>query len=564
MKKRIFVISLLLASAVNINAQETDFPRLTGPYLGQKPPGMKPEIFTEAKIVEKLMPKEINSISFNRNIPSEFDWRERNIMTPVKHQMNLGSCGVFAAVAVFEALIKKETGINVDLSEQQVINGSKDFVPSGISSVNAMKYMKEAGLVFEERLPYQDKKTDEMPEGPADYRLTDYQYVKTDKLALSEKIETIKKAVLGYGPVATNMIFYQDLDAYKEGVYVYDGISPEQGGHWVVIVGWKNDPEVNNGGYWICRNSWGDNWGKNGYFNIAYGECGIDDFWFVYGVFLFSAALSPDQNIRQVTTDPAPDYHVKWSPDGKTLAFTSQRSGEPKIWLVPAAGGDPVMLETGLSGDHHISWAPDSRRIVFDASYQGRPNIFTISLDSGKPKRLSEDGAIDFHPYWSPDGSLIAFASLRSGNTDIWIMPVQGGQPIQLTKHKAEDYHPVWSPDGSKIAFSSNRSGNYDIWIIPASGGEAKQLTFHESRDDHVSWSPDGTKIAFMSERGGKRDIWIMSIAEGEPVRFTEESDNSWPSWSPDGKQIAFASKRAGENNDIWIKIIWGRTKLSN
>jgi len=95
-----------------------------------------------------------------------------------------------------------------------------------------------------------------------------------------------------------------------------------------------------------------------------------------------------------------------------------------------------------------------------------------------------------------------------------------------------------------------------DIWIIPASEGEAKQLTFHESRDDQASWSPDGTQIAFMSERTGKRDIWIISVSGGEPVRFTKESDNSWPTWSPDGKKIAFASKRKGENNDIWVKDV--------
>jgi len=206
-------------------------------------------------------------------------------MTPVKHQMNLGSCGVFAAVAVFESLIKKETGKTVDLSEQQIINDSRDFVPSGISSVDAMKYIKRYGLVLEDRLPYQDKKTKKMPDGPADYILTDYHYLQTDKLALYDKIKTIKQAVLKYGPVATNMIFYQDLDRYKEGVYIYDGESKEQGGHWVVIVGWKDDQKVKNGGYWICRNSWGDKWGKKGYFNIAYGECGIDDFWFVYGIF---------------------------------------------------------------------------------------------------------------------------------------------------------------------------------------------------------------------------------------------------------------------------------------
>jgi len=58
---------------------------------------------------------------YEENIPSRFDWRDKDIMTPVKHQMNLGSCGVFAAVAVFESLIKKETGKTVDLSEQQII-----------------------------------------------------------------------------------------------------------------------------------------------------------------------------------------------------------------------------------------------------------------------------------------------------------------------------------------------------------------------------------------------------------------------------------------------------------
>ena len=73
--------------------------------------------------------------SSSQKILPQFDWRARGIMTPVKHQMNLGSCGVFAAVAVFESLIKKETGKTVDLSEQQIINNSPDFAPSGISSL---------------------------------------------------------------------------------------------------------------------------------------------------------------------------------------------------------------------------------------------------------------------------------------------------------------------------------------------------------------------------------------------------------------------------------------------
>jgi C1A family cysteine protease len=247
--------------------------------ISKKP--VVPLVLLLATLGSNARPQEVPGGS----LPSRFDWRDKGIMTPVKSQMDLGSCGVFAAVAVFESLIKKETGKSVDLSEQQVINGSRDFVPSGISSVDALKYIKEHGLVLEERLPYQDKKTDELPTGPPDYKLTDYHVVVTDKLVLAEKVQTIKRALGKYGPVATNMIFFQDLDRYRQGIYLYDGKSEEQGGHWVVIVGWQDDPDVKNGGYWICRNSWGEEWGDEGYFKIAYGECGIDDFWFVYGIF---------------------------------------------------------------------------------------------------------------------------------------------------------------------------------------------------------------------------------------------------------------------------------------
>lgn len=220
-----------------------------------------------------------------QQIPSQFDWRNENILTPVKHQLNLGSCGVFSAVAVFEALIKRKTGKTVDLSEQQIINCSSDWVPSGISAVDAMKFMKENGIVLEAAPPYKDKKTTKRPDHPFDFKLNDYHSVVTNKIPLNDKIKTIKKAIFQYGPIATNMIFYKDLNNYKSGIYVYDGKSEELGGHWIAIVGWRDDPDEVNGGYWIARNSWGEKWGENGYFRIKYGECGIDDFWFVYGIY---------------------------------------------------------------------------------------------------------------------------------------------------------------------------------------------------------------------------------------------------------------------------------------
>lgn len=217
-------------------------------------------------------------------LPKGFDWRGKGIITPVKNQGSFGACGVFAAVGIFEALIKKETGLTVDLSEQHIINGSADWKSSGISAPSACKFMKENGVVLEKHLPYQAARTKDMPDHHHDFILTDYQTVETHGLPLSKKIELFKEAIYKHGPVATNMNVYKDYDAYKSGIYVWDGKSKEIGGHWVLVVGWQDDLTVKNGGYWICKNSDLPS-SDSGYMKIAYGEAGIDDYWFCYGIY---------------------------------------------------------------------------------------------------------------------------------------------------------------------------------------------------------------------------------------------------------------------------------------
>lgn len=217
-------------------------------------------------------------------IPPSFDWRDSSIFTPVKHQLNCGSCGEFAAVAVLEALILKSTGDTVDLSEQQIM----DCVPgcgcaSGCASLQVLEYIKENGIASETDYPYLNKDASCPKDIEPAYFVAEALSTEIHKMTLDEKKSTIKKTLLKYGPVATNMIFYQDLDLYRDGVYTYDGKSECQGGHWVLIVGWNDDESLPSGGYWICRNSWGDKWGLSGYFNSAYGDAtGIDDFYIVY------------------------------------------------------------------------------------------------------------------------------------------------------------------------------------------------------------------------------------------------------------------------------------------
>lgn len=225
------------------------------------------------------------------NLLAGFDWREHEIFTPVKHQLNCGSCGEFAAVALFEALIKKEAGTIVDLSEQQIVSCVEGCgCVSGCSSLRALEYIRDNGIVLEKDFPYLDKDTT-CPDGLIpQYILTEVHSTEIHRMKLDKRMETIKRTLLEYGPVATNLAFYADLDRYKEGVYTYDGKAEEMGGHWILIVGWKDDPELPSNGYWICRNSWGEKWGEEGYFKSAYGDVtGIDDFYIVYGRY-----VSPD------------------------------------------------------------------------------------------------------------------------------------------------------------------------------------------------------------------------------------------------------------------------------
>lgn len=228
----------------------------------------------------------VNSLSED-TIPDIFDWRDYDILTPVKHQLNCGSCGEFAAVALLEALIKKETGIEVDLSEQQMVS----CVPgcgcnSGCSSLKALEYIKENGIVLESDFPYLDKDTVCASGLKASYYISDIFSTVIARMPLDDRIQKIKETVKKYGPVATNMRLYEDLDRYEKGIYSYDGKSKEVGGHWVVIVGWMDDSEMPSGGFWICRNSWGEKWGDKGYFKSAYGDItGIDDYYIVYGIF---------------------------------------------------------------------------------------------------------------------------------------------------------------------------------------------------------------------------------------------------------------------------------------
>lgn len=251
-----------------------------------------------------------------------------------------------------------------------------------------------------------------------------------------------------------------------------------------------------------------------------------------------------DDSLRQITNSEG-GYHCKWSPDGKQIVFVSRKTGEPKMYVVPAEGGKPVMVECGLSGDHHTGWSRDSKYLVFDGHGADGPppRLWLIPITGGSVRPLVPNVIPAFQPALSPDGEWVAFVALRGGNSDIWRAKLSGDSLTRITNDSARDHHPQWSPDGKSIVFASDRSGNWDIWTVNIDGSGVRQITSSPELDDQPMLSPDGKLLAFMSESNGKRDIWLMPVDSGQAKQFTHDGTSGWPSFSPDGENLVWSGK---------------------
>jgi C1A family cysteine protease len=201
----------------------------------------------------------------NMSFPPNFDWRSQGGVTPVKNQGSCGSCWAFCAAGAMESQVLIRSGLETDISEQAVLscNAAGDGCDGGWMST-AYDLWIDHGAVAEECMPYHAVDTDACIQGSCDVLATldGYYYV-------GENIDDIKQAVLD-GPVAVAIAVCGGFGSYTGGCY--DETCSEIN-HGVVIVGW--DDTMCGDGAWIIKNSWGPDWGVNGYMYIKYGACSV-------------------------------------------------------------------------------------------------------------------------------------------------------------------------------------------------------------------------------------------------------------------------------------------------
>ena len=272
--------------------------------------------------------------------------------------------------------------------------------------------------------------------------------------------------------------------------------------------------------------------------------------------------------IQQLTHEGR-NLRPAWSPDGRKVAYYSNRSGNDDIWVASLDSGEELQLTTDAASDRRPNWSPDGDWIAFDSDRAGNRDIWIMRADGSELKQLTSSPREELFASWSPDGKRIAFFSYGSGTNELWVIDADGSNPTPVLPRLASEqaqqctfacHQPAWNQRSDKLVFHSEQSGNRDIWVVNVNGTGLTRLTTDPSEDYFPSWTPDG-RVVFMTERVGADKVWndvqvINPDGSQETTLFTQVAHGGPFYWSPEGGRIALHSQIASDNFDVFVATL--------
>ncbi|MBI5836144.1 MAG: PD40 domain-containing protein [Candidatus Eisenbacteria bacterium] len=235
---------------------------------------------------------------------------------------------------------------------------------------------------------------------------------------------------------------------------------------------------------------------------------------------------------RQVTRDRNLDFSPAFSPDGRTLAFTSLRGRTFAIVLLELGTMREKVLASYSGSALSPSFSPDGEEVAFATSRDGNHEIYAIRRDGTGLRRLTHSPGIDVQPSYSPNGRQVAFCSDRAGSAQVYVMESDGSNPRRVTRDQARNEAPSWSPKGTLLAFMARQGNGYDVCMADASGGQVYNLTQGKGSSESPHWAGNGRHLVFVSNRDGRPRLHILNTDSGETFALPPAEGVQTPAWS--------------------------------
>jgi len=411
--------------------------------------------------------------------PNSFDWRNFEGVdwtTPVKNQKNCGSCVAFGVIGAVESALKINSGntYNFDLSEANLFFCGGGTCGTGWMPKEATNYLENEGVADETCFPY------DLNYQQCDDKCKDW---KSKRIKISDYTpinrRQIKQALVNYGPLIVCFDVYEDFFYYQGGVYEWTWGS-KQGGHCVALVGYDDDLDC-----WIVKNSWGTNWGEDGWFRIKY-YCkgGID-----------SGGMYVKIDDSQPPKTPSAPSGAGIVNSGESITFTTQTTdperngiyylfdwgdGTNSEWIPPIASGNPISYSKTWSSPSDNDYYVKVKAMDVYGFESDWSDIIKVTVKNNPPLKPLKptgprvgkpDNSYTFNAKGTdPNGDdIYYFFDWGDGNTSGWLGPYQCEFQVEVEnswnlagsyeiKVKVKDIHNGESEWSDPLSFSIQKS----------------------------------------------------------------------------------------------------------
>jgi Tol biopolymer transport system component len=248
---------------------------------------------------------------------------------------------------------------------------------------------------------------------------------------------------------------------------------------------------------------------------------------------------------RRLTRHPAPDHGARWTRDGSSILFESERTGSWQIWEVAPTGGEARRVRVSQAREWQMDESPDRTRVAFLSNQKGRECLWLLQRAGGGARDLLCHGrnSVLGNPHWSPDAKQIVFSSNWRIGHQIYAYDVVAGTERRISPVTAGGCEPRFSPDGTKVIYVTRRHWKTASRIIEndLATGEERVLVAGPGLSYDPVYSPDGKEIAFVSNQTGDWVLYRLNLATG---RFQRVPTGSGSVRNPDYRPFPRPARR--------------------